>query len=238
MLHRLADLTDFEWISESLWKPGERVDGGDGHTIRHLLPDQFESYYKILHPMYRDTSVSDTTRTWRNNDRIIDRNLERVSWRDVANKYSVPYHRQINSYAYTAAFGGKWPRYLVAADEGTLDRVLLSAVSDVLARYTSSTKWYCEYFLVATKELRSDELYVGTKFDLMSANEQTGCSAGPEYWWPEDRAWCVCTDYDLDFTIVGSSRKAAEDIANTSGIEGFEMDISDRIDYRSHASPQ
>lgn len=25
----------------------------------------------------------------------------------------------------------------------------------------------------------------------------------PEYWWPTDCSWCLCSDYDLMFTVVG-----------------------------------
>jgi hypothetical protein len=33
----------------------------------------------------------------------------------------------------------------------------------------------------------------------------------PNYWWPEDRAWCVVTDTDVDWAYVArSSRIAAE----------------------------
>ena len=29
----------------------------------------------------------------------------------------------------------------------------------------------------------------------------------PEYWWPADHSWCVCSDYDLTFTIVAGSKE-------------------------------
>ena len=64
MLKKLDDLREFDWIAGSRWQLGSREDGGEGHTIRHLFPDTFESYYKILHPMYRDTSIDDKARRW------------------------------------------------------------------------------------------------------------------------------------------------------------------------------
>ena len=234
MLKKLDDLSEFDWISASRWPLGSREDRGDGHTIRHLLPDSFESYYKILHPMYRDTSVADESRKWRREDKFRDRDLVRITWKELAKKFGVPYHRQINPHAFGRTLEGGWPRYIVSASEGELDAPYLARLGQVLSRHTSSTCWYFEYFQVATEFILTDELYVGELSDLASANEHAHCRSGPTYWWPEDRAWCVCTDYDLSFTVVGSTAVAQKDLEDMEDIEGFAMRVSDRIDYRSH----
>ena len=111
---------------------------------------------------------------------------------------------------------------------------MLEKLGQLLSKHASTSPWYFEYFFVATKDVLSDELYVGEPSDLSTANEQTSSVAGPTYWWPADRAWCVCTDYDLPFTVVASMRAACEDIAGAEDFEGFEMASSDRVDYESY----
>ena len=234
MLKRLDDLSEFHWISQSLWPLGSREDGGNGHTLRHLLPDVFESYCKVLHPIYRDESIDDKRRPWRVRDAFSNSDLAQITWRALADEYGVPYHRQISANAFTRVFAGRWPRYLVAPDEGTLDSPLLETLGQILSKHTSSSRWYFEYFIDATGELSSDEIYVGNPSDLATANDQAGCGAGPTYWWPADRAWCVCTDYDLSFTVVASTRTAYQDIVDTDTFEAVEMQRSDRIDDESH----
>jgi hypothetical protein len=32
-----------------------------------------------------------------------------------------------------------------------------------------------------------------------------GWQDGPNVWWPDDRAWCVASEIDLDYTLVGGS---------------------------------
>ena len=36
-------------------------------------------------------------------------------------------------------------------------------------------------------------------------DEVPGWMDGPNLWWPEDRAWCVASEIDLPFTLVGGS---------------------------------
>jgi hypothetical protein len=233
LLKRLQDITEFEWISTARWQLGSRGDGGEGHTLRHLLPDTFAAYFKILHPLYQDVSIDDRSRAWAAGDKFRVSDLVRTTWKQVASEHGVPYHRLINPDAFTKAFGGTWPRYLLGPDEGTLDADLLKQLGHVMSKQTSSNRWYFEYFIVATADIESDELYVGDDSDLLTANEQAGCRAGPTYWWPDDRAWVVCSDYDLAFTVVAASQAAVQELARTHDFEGFQMHISDRIDHRS-----
>ncbi|MEM1438265.1 MAG: hypothetical protein AAF680_00135 [Pseudomonadota bacterium] len=184
--------------------------------------------------MYRDTSIKDKSRQWKSKDRFRESDLERVTWKDLAKEYGVRYHRQINVDAFSAAFGGNWPRFMLGPEEGTLDSPLLEKLGNILSGHTTDSRWLFEYYLVATFDIQSDELFVGGQSDLPTANDQAKCGAGPTYWWPADRAWCVCSDYDLAFTVVGTTRAALADLANSDDLEGFEMRLTDRIDYKSY----
>jgi hypothetical protein len=34
----------------------------------------------------------------------------------------------------------------------------------------------------------------------------------PNYWWPDDRAWCLCTDVDFDWAYLAGSAAYAEEV--------------------------
>jgi len=45
-----------------------------------------------------------------------------------------------------------------------------------------------------------------------SASQGAGWEDGPNLWWPDDRAWCVASEIDLDETFVGGTRTLIDDI--------------------------
>jgi hypothetical protein len=51
----------------------------------------------------------------------------------------------------------------------------------------------------------------------------------PEYVWPEDRRWIVCSDYDLASTYVAASREIASQLFANETLEILELSPSDRL---------
>lgn len=45
-----------------------------------------------------------------------------------------------------------------------------------------------------------------------SVAQGAGWEDGPNLWWPEDRAWCVASEIDLDETFIGGTRALIEAI--------------------------
>lgn len=39
---------------------------------------------------------------------------------------------------------------------------------------------------------------------------------GPNLWWPEDRAWCVASEIDLDYTLVGGTEELIGELMGAS----------------------
>ena len=60
-----------------------------------------------------------------------------------------------------------------------------------------------------------------------------GWSDGPQLWWPEDRAWCVATDIDLDSTYVGGSKECIDRLLAAPDFEAFPAAIDDPVDIGS-----
>ncbi|HET9782497.1 MAG TPA: hypothetical protein VFR33_12055 [Candidatus Dormibacteraeota bacterium] len=45
-----------------------------------------------------------------------------------------------------------------------------------------------------------------------------GWHDGPNLWWPDDRAWCVANEIDLDYTLVGGSEELCADLIEEGAI--------------------
>ena len=55
----------------------------------------------------------------------------------------------------------------------------------------------------------------------------------PSIWWPDDHAWCVATEIDLDCTYVGGSAECIEELTNDPGLEVLPAALEDRVDFGS-----
>lgn len=49
----------------------------------------------------------------------------------------------------------------------------------------------------------------------------------PNIWWPESRAWCVATEIDLDYTLVGGSAELIHRIRGDDELETFPVSPED-----------
>jgi hypothetical protein len=52
-------------------------------------------------------------------------------------------------------------------------------------------------------------------------------------WWPEDRAWCVTTEVDFDWTYVGGSAECIAAVLADARLEALPARLSDGVTYDS-----
>ncbi|HEY6203512.1 MAG TPA: hypothetical protein VI056_10765 [Candidatus Limnocylindria bacterium] len=52
-------------------------------------------------------------------------------------------------------------------------------------------------------------------------------------WWPDDRAWCVATEVDFDWTYVGGSNECVAAVLGHPDLEALPARISDGVSYAS-----
>ncbi len=53
----------------------------------------------------------------------------------------------------------------------------------------------------------------------------------PSLWWPDDRAWCVASEIDLQSTYVGGSRRCIEALLEDHQLETYEVQPSDGVTW-------
>jgi len=52
-------------------------------------------------------------------------------------------------------------------------------------------------------------------------------------WWPDDRAWCVATEVDFDWTYVGGSTACIAAVLGNPQLEALPARLSDGVDWAS-----
>ncbi len=53
----------------------------------------------------------------------------------------------------------------------------------------------------------------------------------PNLWWPDDRAWCVATELDMQSTYIGGSRACVDQLLGDDRLEVYEVQPSDGISW-------
>ncbi|WP_432664487.1 hypothetical protein R9X47_28665 [Wukongibacter baidiensis] len=237
-----GNIKEYEWIKNGI-KPLLRVDDTrwKGNTVGNLLPNVFEKYIKILHPMYKDKFFTDKSILW--SETVDDEVVcgDRILWKELAREYDVQYKPEINIHAFFKAKNRGWPRYLISADEGTLDKDHVSEIVDILKQINCGRYFYYYDFLKTSDWLAGDKLYEGdlegifelTKLEDIRDYFEGDWKFSPSYWWLENREVCICTDYDLHFTIVGCNKEIMNSFMERSLLECIEVFYDTRIDYKA-----
>jgi len=63
-------------------------------------------------------------------------------------------------------------------------------------------------------------------------DEALGVRCTPTHWFPEDRSWLVCSDYDLTFTLVGGSARLAQELLDHPVLECVSVQPETRVDWQ------
>jgi hypothetical protein len=71
-------------------------------------------------------------------------------------------------------------------------------------------------------------LFRGTLDEVAESQKEN--RLGFEYWWPSDRSWCVCSDYDLHFTIIAGRSQLVSALLKHGVLECLEVNPRTRID--------
>lgn len=229
-----------------------------GARVSEFLPDQFEAYVKVLHPIYVDEGVVDRSVTWDQVDKrqrapgrtphdrvdevIADATLvgggpeettssSRIRWAELAERYGVRVGPELDKETFTDAFGGSWPRYLFLPEEGDLEEALLRVLVDHLANHTGPDEpcvFY--YWLLKTDHLDWERVFEGALRSVLHEPANWDVWGSPSAWWPSSRTWCVVTDFDAAFTLVGGPRDLIDALVEDGELETIAVSPHTRLD--------
>jgi hypothetical protein len=240
----------FDWIRDGRHKTGPHSIEPDwpGVPVAALIPEMFEAYAKIFHPIeghYENIDhpldleerkilglpechvLCDFVQRMRT-----DREAPTLRWKQVAEALGVPFQRQLSHEWFRPVLEpGCWPRYVSGPDEGILEEREATTLISILSESASSDCYFrfAEMIYIGTNK---PLLYAGPLERLQRFLKETGRQFTPEYWWPADRSWCVCSDYDLPFTIVAGSKQLIDSILTNAYLESIQVTPDTRVDYR------
>ena len=157
----------------------------------------------------------------------------RIRWACLAKRLGVRFVPTLSSHSFTRQFpGGSWPRYLIGPREGSLDGTDRDALASLLRQHTHVDHCFFHVWLLATLEWKEDLLFEGNLDDVsLFPDEVPGVRLTPTHWFPEDRGWFVCTDYDLTFTLIGGSEALIGDLVSSCDLECVRVTTETRVDW-------
>lgn len=232
----------FDWIKSSTTTSKEP-------SVSDCIPPLFEAYCKVLHTIYIDTSIEDLNITWddyikSNRDFNPDDPIEnllsnatynygqpdedfegvQVSWKDLAKSFNIKFVPELNAESFTKKFkNGSWPRYLVGPTEGLLTEQETNTIINIISDMYPNEDVYFRFFLMSTIKLENDLFFKGKLTDYLLFQNSKEVISSPNHVWPQSKEWCVCTDYDLTFTLIGGSRQLINNFLNSDDLECLEV---------------
>jgi hypothetical protein len=242
------DESAFDWIRRGRKKlENSENDGWAGNFVSHLMPPVFEAYAKVLHGIeasYENIDnpltpseisvlnipVCEELRSLVENRRAKAQG-SRIRWRELAEILNVPFAPQICHDWYRKKLDeGCWPRFLYGPADGLLSSEECRELISVLQPFSDDGECFFRFaempFIGTDKTL----LFRGALGEIESFLKSGAYQFTPEYWWPPDRTWCVCSDYDLMFTVVGGPRTLISHLLTNDILECLQVAPHTRID--------
>jgi hypothetical protein len=193
------DLTPAEWLGARL-VPGS-------FEVRMTAPQGFEAYARIFFPFLK--SGLDPTGEWYE---------DHVRWTDLARQNGHTVHALMERETITRTPDGASSRDRCS---GRLSPEQVGALTLILATHTTSTEgWFLlwEGFGDLNDRVFNPRVpkvsHPMRDFYLLRGplDSYNQFSNDPSYWWPDDRAWCMCTDTDFEWSYLAGSRACIDEI--------------------------
>lgn len=241
----------FEWIRTGRDEFLPRDDSNWRSFVSNLIPKKFDAYAKILHGIQAryeniDNPLSDReiallkippcARLRSFVENLRKQHLgSRIRWETLTQLMNVPFAAEICHEWFRARMEAPdcWPRFLYGPDDGNLNDDELLQVLSVLRPFTGSQDCFFRFAEIPSIGTDKPILFRGPLDELSTFLSNRKNQLTPEYWWPANHNWCLCTDYDLTFTILGGSRELIDTILKNANLESLEVTPRTRIDYRA-----
>ena len=225
---RLTPVTDTspaDWIVAELTTFGE--------SVLSLVPSRFSAYLRVFHPARRFIGDAEVP----------------VRWSEIAAACGMSVSAGMQLFALTRGMRFAHDSYTGVYDygplEGSIPEELVRPLAERLARHTTTPEhcWFAIWhgFGGARADLqpaptfhlpaRDYHLLVGAVDAVTESALEPGLGyQSASLWWPEDRAWCVATEIDLNTTYVACTDACREDLLAAPELETLAIDPGTPID--------
>lgn len=251
----LLDETAFGWISDARnarnapESSNRQSADRRGVIVSDLIPPTFDAYARILHRMDAQHQHVDFPLSVHEiailkipsceplksfvEQRRVEGKGTRVRWRELAELLHVPFQPEISHLWYREKLDGWCLSHLLGPPDPVAREQERSELISHLSQRTSSELClfrFSDIPFYPTPHESSPRLFSGTLDEVKDLPKSGPYSCGPEYWWPNTREWCVCSDYDLQATIVGGSGDLIASVLKSNVLESLEVTTCTRVD--------
>ena len=155
----------------------------------------------------------------------------RVRWKTVASLLKLPFVAGIcDDWFRKRLNDGSWPRFISGPDEGRLEDSDYLELVKIFSEESVDQKCYFRLAEIPYIAMDAPLLFEGQIKEVLSISA-SGQWKRPEYWWPENQTWCMCSDYDLSSTLIGGSRRLIDRVLASCLLEAIEVSAQQRVDY-------
>jgi hypothetical protein len=242
--------SEFEWIRTGRGELLSRKDPSWKYLVFNLIPNQFDAYAKILHSIEASYKNIDDPHPLTEREMAIlkippctklrsfvetlrkERRSPRIRWRTLAQLLGVPFGPEICHEWFRASMEEPicWPRFLSGPEDGNLNAEELPEVLSILLAFSGVQD--CFFRFAPWPFVKEDKPLVirGVLDELATFLADKAYPSTPEYWWPANRSWCLCSEYDLKFTIVAGPKGLISAVLNSATLEALEVTPHTRLD--------
>lgn len=212
---------------------------GFAENVGSLVPHGFEAYARVLHPASSgfpddaDVSWADIAAT---TGRIVH---PQVQWPHLAFIEEITDINELQD----PPPGAPWQ---APPEEGSLDRDTADVLAGLLGEHTSDPErcWFAAWdgWGASSEDIQEAPAFrmPGRRYFLLQGSvdaiTQTVCAPASGYqsaslWWPDDRAWFVATEVDLESTYLGGTEACIDAIVRHSNLEALPVEITDGVTW-------
>ena len=231
-MKKMDNLDAYQWIQEET--VNFQTDEQEGSRVENFLPHRFNHYCKIIHPLYRDPQIEDENLLWSDisPEQTVEIQLgERLRLMELAEKYGLKPSKELSAASLMLKLGAT-PRYIISGEQGEIEPESLMALIQILEHFTGEENCSFLYDLLKTKDYAAT-LFQGKLAEVIELSNSGGLRGTPTYYWPADRSWCLFSDIDLDFTVIGGSRELVDALLKDEFLECTQCDAATRIDNQA-----
>lgn len=207
-----------------------------GESVTSLVPGGFAAYVRVFHPAYRRTEEG---------------TLVPVRWAAIAAANGTEAHpiMQLIPLVRSEKFihEGEPGVYDHPPHEGSLPAELIAPLLGVLSRHTTTPDrcWFAVWmgFGATGASLRAAARFHLPARDYYLLEGPIGAASetvldppsrqSPNLWWPDDHAWCVATEIDLNTTYIGCSELCRDALLALPELETAAVTSDDAINWKS-----
>jgi hypothetical protein len=193
--------------------------------VGSIIPEGFAAYARVFHPPHGMTSAGTFVPVrWTDiaaaNDRTIAAEMQRLDMSAEPARFS-PSGEEL------------WQQQ---PETGSIPREIAVRLAAILPSHTRTPElcWFAVWEGFGDLRIRETggpmfsvpgrDLFLlhGTVDDVLTTlSEVDWIYRSPNLWWPDDRAWCVATEIDFNWSYVGGSASCIQQVLDDSELEAL-----------------